>query len=163
MRLFSIYWKIASLIPISILLLIGDRPLGYLTSFISPILLTICIWFWVDLNEELADLPLIKPLPLLVKIWRWIISLYSILFTTLTFISIPCLNLIDGKYCNSWKEAPQNFHHFSSNLFKFLFGANWTESVAAFIGYIALLVYVVGLLQWLLVRFPKQGRMAGGF
>jgi hypothetical protein len=23
--------------------------------------------------------------------------------------------------------------------------------------------YVVGLLQWLLVRLPKQGRVAGGF
>jgi hypothetical protein len=35
--------------------------------------------------------------------------------------------------------------------------------VAAFIGYVGLVAYVVGLLQWLLVRLPKQGRIAGDF
>jgi hypothetical protein len=28
---------------------------------------------------------------------------------------------------------------------------------------VALVAYGVGLLQWLLVRLPKQGRVAGGF
>ena len=32
-----------------------------------------------------------------------------------------------------------------------------------FVGYVALVAYVVGLLQWLLVRLPKQGRVAGEF
>jgi hypothetical protein len=35
--------------------------------------------------------------------------------------------------------------------------------VAAFIGYVGLLAYVVGLVQWLLVRLPKLGRVAGDF
>jgi hypothetical protein len=35
--------------------------------------------------------------------------------------------------------------------------------VAAFIGYVGLLAYVVGLVQWLLVRLPKLGRVAGEF
>jgi hypothetical protein len=35
--------------------------------------------------------------------------------------------------------------------------------VAAFVGFVALLAYLVGLLQWLLVRLPRQGRVAGEF
>ncbi len=33
----------------------------------------------------------------------------------------------------------------------------------AFVGYVALVAYGVGALQWLLVKLPKQGRVAGGF
>jgi len=39
----------------------------------------------------------------------------------------------------------------------------WTMAVAAFIGYVALVAYAVGLLQWALVRLPRQGRVAGDF
>jgi hypothetical protein len=48
-------------------------------------------------------------------------------------------------------------------VFAFVFGGSWTPAVAAFIGYVGLVAYVVGLLQWLLVRLPKQGRIAGDF
>ncbi|MFO0006962.1 MAG: DUF3177 family protein, partial [bacterium] len=39
----------------------------------------------------------------------------------------------------------------------------WTPAVAAFIGYVGLVGYAVGLLQGLLVRLPKLGRVAGDF
>ena len=162
-RLLSIYWKVASLIPISILLLTGDRPIGYLTSFISPLLLIFAVWFWVDLNEELADLPLFKPLPFMVKAWRWMISFFGIFYAILISTSLSCMQSMNGEYCNTWKEAPRNFHQMAQVIFNFLFGANWTESLAAFIGYLALVAYFVGFLQWLLMRLPKQGRFAGDF
>jgi hypothetical protein len=45
----------------------------------------------------------------------------------------------------------------------FIFGATWTPGVAAFVGYVLLVGYGVGLLQWLLLRVPRQGRVAGEF
>jgi hypothetical protein len=45
----------------------------------------------------------------------------------------------------------------------FIFGATWTPGVAAFVGYVTLVAYVVGLLQWLLLKVPRQGRVAGEF
>ena len=57
-RLLSIYWKIAGLMGISMLLLTNERPIGYLTLFITPFLMVLSVWVWVDLNEELNDLPL---------------------------------------------------------------------------------------------------------
>ena len=56
-RLLGIYWKVASLLAISVLLLTDQRPIGYLTAFLAPLLMAASLWFWVDLNEELADSP----------------------------------------------------------------------------------------------------------
>lgn len=67
-RLLTIYWKVASLMAISLLLLTDQRPLGYIVLFIAPILMLVSVWFWVDLNEELADLPPWRPLPLTVRV-----------------------------------------------------------------------------------------------
>ena len=162
-RLLSIYFKVSSLIVISILLLTGSRPIGYLTSFISPLIILISIWFWSDLNEELRSLPTWKPLSFSVKLWRWSISFYSCLYSILTFKSLSCIQLINGENCEAWMIDPQRFHVISNSLFKFLFGANWTEPIAAFIGYIALIAYLIGMLQIIFIRIPKQGRVAGGF
>jgi hypothetical protein len=51
----------------------------------------------------------------------------------------------------------------AADVFAFVFGADLTPTLTAFFGYLALVAYVVGLLQWLLVRLPRQGRVAGGF
>jgi len=162
-RLLTIYWKIASLLAISVLLLTDQRPIGYLTSFLAPLLMVASVWFWVDLNEELADLPPWRPLPLTVRIWRWALSGFGVLAATMAASSLACIKEVAGATCLAWLEAPQGLHRVAERLFDFVFGGQWTEAVAAFIGYVALVAYVVGLLQWLLVRLPRQGRVAGEF
>ena len=77
--------------------------------------------------------------------------------------SLACVKDVAGASCRVWLEAPQGLHRVAERLFDFVFGGQWTEAVAAFIGYVALVAYVVGLLQWLLVRLPRQGRVAGEF
>ncbi len=121
------------------------------------------IWFWVDLNEELKDLPALRALPLTIRIWRWTLTSFSILAISLTSQTLPCISDSSLKDCRAWLEPPQGLHTLLEKVFSFLFGGQWTEPVAAFIGYIALLVYTVGLLQWLLIRLPRQGRIAGEF
>ena len=162
-RLLVIYWKISSLMAISMLLLTNERPIGYITSFIAPLLMVISVWFWVDLNEELADLPPWRPLAFTVRIWRWALTGYGVLTGILSGISLNCLAFLNGEKCTAWLEAPQSFHLISRKVFNFLFGANWTEPLASFIGYVVLIAYVVGLLQWWLIRMPKQGRIASDF
>ena len=67
LRLMGIYWKVASLMAISLLLLTDQRPLGYAMAVFAPVLMVISLWFWVDINEELADQPPWRPLPLAVN------------------------------------------------------------------------------------------------
>ena len=79
LRLLGLYWKVASLMVIALLLLTDRRPMGYALLVVAPLLIVAGLWFWVDLNEELADLPPWRPLPLTVRIWRWSLTLHSLL------------------------------------------------------------------------------------
>ncbi len=162
-RLLSIYWKVSSLILISMLLLTGNSPIGYLTSFLSPLIIILSIWFWIDLNEELQELPQRKPLTFLLKAWRWSISIFCCLYATISFASLNCINDKEAIYCSYWREAPLGLNQLIKNIFYFLFGASWTETLSAFMGYLTLIIYLVGLIQWCITRFPKQGRIAGDF
>ena len=162
-RLLSIYWKVASLMGISILLLTNQQVIGYLTFFIAPFLMVASVWFWVDLNEELADLPPWRPLPFTVRLWRWALSGFGLIFASLSLLSLTCIKAIERANCTPWMEAPIMMHQTIKRIFEFLFGGNWNETIAGFLGYFALIIYTLGLLQWLLIRVPKNGRIAGEF
>ncbi len=162
-RLMGIYWKVASLLVITLLLLTDQRPLGYVTALLAPVLMTVSVWFWVDLNEELADRPLRHPLVLTVRLWRWALSGFSVIAAGMAISSLSCVSAVKGADCKAWLEAPQGLHLVLERVFDFLFGGDWNEAVAAFLGYVMLVAYAVGLLQWLLIRLPRQGRVAGEF
>mgnify|MGYP001243614029 FL=1 len=163
LRLLGIYWKVASLMAISLLLLMDQRPLGYATAVVAPVLMVISLWFWVDLNEELADQPSWRPLPLVVKVWRWAFSGFGLLSLVMSVTGLGCMQQLSSSSCLTWLEAPQGIHGLAATVFNFLFGGQWTKAVAAFAGYVALVAYLAGLLQWLLVRLPRYGRVAGDF
>ena len=163
-RLMGIYWKVASLLLITVLLLTDNRPLGYLLAVLSQLLVVISVWFWVDLNEELADLPPWRPLPFVVRAWRWGLTVFGVLGTALSAVALSCVGGgLTRPICRVWLEAPDDLHGGVASVFDFVFGGSWTAAIAAFVGYVSLVAYGVGLLQWLVVRLPKQGRVAGGF
>ena len=163
-RLMGLYWKVSSLFLIALLLLVDRRPSGYLLLLLAPLLILATLWFWVDLNEELADMPPWRPLPLTVRIWRWSLSLLSLFSAALAFTALPCMpSKSAAGLCQAWLEAPRGLNNAVDKVFDFAFGADWNPGVAAFFGYLALVAYVVGFLQWLLVRLPRHGRVAGEF
>ena len=163
LRLLGIYWKVASLMAISLLLLTDQRPLGYAMAVVAPVLMVISLWFWVDINEELADQPPWRPLPFAVKVWRWAFSGFALISLGMSVTGLGCMQQLESSACLIWLEAPQGIHGLAATVFNFLFGGLWTEAVAAFVGYVALVAYLAGLLQWLLVRLPRYGRVAGDF
>ena len=162
-RLLSIYWKISSLYIINLLLLSDLNKLGQLISLITPILMVCSIWFWVDLNEEIEEMSIYKPIALTTRVWRWTLSFWSILNTTLHIFSWRCLNSINGEYCDTWREIPYNSFITTKIIIKFILGGNWTTGFSTFCAYSALILYVIGLLQWFIIQFPKNGRFAGKF
>ena len=164
-RLLGIYWKVASLLLITTLLLTDQRPLGFLLSPLAQLLVVVSLWFWVDLNEELADLPPWRPLPLTLRIWRWGVSVWAMVGAMFSATALGCANqpAMAQARCAVWLRPPRGLHAGVERVFDFVFGGEWTPAVAAFIGYVGLVAYAVGLLQWLLVRLPRQGRVAGEF
>ena len=162
-RLLSIYWKVSSLYAINILFLSSESQLGHLISLISPILMVGSIWFWIDLNEEIDEMSIYKPIAITTRIWRWTLSFWGILNTGLHIFSWRCLNSINGDFCDTWREIPYNSFITTKIIIKFILDGNWTTAFATFFAYLFLVLYLIGLLQWLLIQFPKNGRFAGKF
>jgi hypothetical protein len=164
LRLLGLYWKVSSLLLIALLLLTDRRPLGFALLVVAPLLIVAALWFWVDLNEELADLPPWRPLPLTLRIWRWSVTFFSLATAAFASTALACMGgMARLPFCPVWLEAPLGLHGIVARLFGFVFGGQWTPGLAAFVGYGALAAYGVGVLQWLLVRLPRQGRIAGEF
>ncbi len=162
-RLLSIYWKVSSLYAISLLFLSVQSQLGQLISFIAPMLMVGSIWFWFDLNEEIDEMQVYKPIALTTRIWRWILSFWLLLNSGLHLFSWRCLNSINEKYCDSWKEIPFNSFMTTKTIIKFVLDGNWSSGFATFFAYLSLILYIIGLLQWLVIQLPKNGRFAGKF
>ena len=157
-KLLTIYWKISILFLISLLLFIGGVDFSLLVLIISTVLMTISVWLWNDINRELKGYKLNNIFITTVKAWRWTLTFISISFLIQSFQDVSCLNSINSSECLKWSEPSKNLSEIINQLFNFLFGANFTEPIAKFIGLFALLIYVLGLLQWFIIKLPKSGR-----
>lgn len=162
-RLLTLYWKVSSLLAVTVLFLSDGRPIGYALGVLAQLLMITSVWFWVDLNEELDDLPPWRPLPLTVRIWRWGLTLFAGLGAFVSGTALTCLQRGGSASCQVWLEPPAELMHQVDRVFSFVFGGNWTPEISVFFGYAGLIAYGVGLLQWLVVRLPRMGRVAGEF
>ena len=157
-KLLISYWKISILFFISLILLIGKLSFGLLITNLAILLMTISVWFWNDINNELKEYKIWHPLSTVTKIWRWALTFTSINFIIRSFNNQRCLLNINSEDCLNWLEPSKKLYSLFKNLFNFLFGANLSEPIALFLGLFALLIYTLGLLQWFLIKLPKNGR-----
>ena len=121
------------------------------------------VWFWIDLNEEIVEMYFYKPIALTTRIWRWTLTFWVLLNSTLQLISSKCWNSIESSYCITWQEIPFNSFVTTKTIIKFILGGDWTSTFVTFFGYISLTLYLIGLFQWLILQLPKNGRYAGKF
>ncbi len=153
-RLLIIYWRVSSLLAITVYLMIAQFPVGFISGFMALILIPISLWFWVDLNDEI-DYQSSGPLKLIFTSWRWATSVYCVLGTIAAVPFLVCAFPGHGNvtsYCRVWFEPPL--------LFKEYFHPNTKPGFLGFIGIISLIVYVFCLCYFVLVKLGKQGRSA---
>ena len=157
-KLLSIYWKISLLFFISLLLLIGKYNYALLVTNISTLLMTISVWFWNDINDELQEYEFTYPLTATTKVWRWSLTFISLNFLIQSLQNFSCLSSINSIACEIWLQPSSNFYIIIKNFFNFFFGANFTQPIAKFLGLFSLLIYTLGLIQWSMIKLPKNGR-----
>ncbi|MEC4893710.1 MAG: DUF3177 family protein [Oscillatoria sp. PMC 1051.18] len=153
-RLLIIYWRVASLLMITVYLLIPQWQIGFLSSFSARILIPISLWFWVDINEEIADMPR-SALKLTLTAWRWAVTIFCIIGALFFIPFLPCgfsEGAVKTPFCLVWTEAPL--------VYKQIFHADSTPGFLGFIGMMGLIVYVVYFAYFVLIRLGKQGRIA---
>ena len=153
--LLSIYWRVSSLLMITLYLMIPAWPISFVSSLAARILIPISLWFWVDLNEEISDLPK-SSLKILFTSWRWAVTIYSSLGAIASLPFLSCTfsqGTIEKPFCQVWLEPPllykQIFHSKPDN-----------EEFLGFVAMLALIAYVVSLSYFVLIRLGKQGRSA---
>ena len=156
--LLSIYWKISLLFFISLLLLIGNYNYALGITTISTLLMTISVWFWNDINDELKEYDFSSSLTTMTKVWRWSLTFISLNFLIQSLQNFSCFSFINTPACEIWLQPSSNLYIIIKNLFNFFFGANFTQPVAKFLGLFSLLIYILGLIQWSIIKLPKNGR-----
>ena len=157
-KLLSIYWKVSLLFFISLLLLIGKYNYALLITNISTLLMTVSVWFWNDINDELKEYDFSYSLTTTTKIWRWTITFISLNFFIQSLQNFNCFSLINSDVCAIWLQPSSNLYITIKNLFNFFFGANLTQPISKFLGLFSLLIYILGLIQWSIIKLPKNGR-----
>ena len=157
-KLLSIYWKISLLFFISLLLLIGKYNYALVITNISTLLMTVSVWFWNDINDELREYDFSYSLTTTTKIWRWTITFISLNFFIQSLQNFNCFSFINSDECAIWLQPSSNLYLILKNLFNFFFGANFTQPIAKFLGLFSLLIYILGLIQWSIIKLPKNGR-----
>ncbi len=149
-----IYWRVASLLMITVYLMIASFPFSFLTGLAARVLIPLSLWFWQDLNEEIRDLP--KSLfKLVFNSWRWAVTVYCILGVLLTIPFLNCAftrEMKDIPYCRIWLQPPWGY--------KELMHPQGDPGVLGFFGIMGLTVYVLYFLYFVFVRLGKQGRTA---
>ena len=157
-KLLSIYWKISLLFFISLLLLIGKYNYALIITNISTLLMTISVWFWNDINDELKEYDFSNSLITTTKVWRWSLTFISLNFLFQSLQNFSCLSFINSTECEIWLQPSSNFYIIIKSLFNFFFGANFTQPLAKYLGLFSLLIYTLGLIQWIIIKLPKNGR-----
>lgn len=153
-HLLMIYWRVASLSLISLYLLIPVWQLGYITAFIAKILILISLWFWIDINDEIRDLPKTK-LKLAITSWRWTMTLYCFFGAIANMLFLSCAFVNDAsseQFCPIWLELPWFYKSFMH--------PNATTGFLGFLGMTGLIVYSMSFVYFILFRLIKQGRIA---
>ncbi len=160
-KLITNYWKISLLFFISLILLIGKYNYALLVTNISTLIMTISVWFWNDINEELKEYSISHVLTTTTKVWRWSLTFISLSFLVQSLNNISCIFFINSAECEIWLKPSKNLYMILKNLFNFLFGASLSQPVAKFLGLFALLIYILGFVQWAVIKLPKSGRNSG--
>ncbi len=157
-RLLIIYWRVSSLLAVTVYLMIAAVPISFLTSFMARLLIPLSLWFWVDLNEEIRELQN-SPLKASFTSWRWAATFYNLLGTIFQIPVLLCAfksrnELLNDPFCNVWLDPPW--------LFKQIFHPDWPQEFMGFLGFSGLVIYTIFLSYFVLVRLQKQGRSATG-
>jgi len=153
-RLLTIYWRVSSLLAITVYLMIAEYPVSFISALMAQILIPISLWFWVDLNDEI-EYQTTGFLKLIFTSWRWAVTVYCFLGAIASTLFLNCAfstSALKTPYCRVWFEAPL--------MFKEYFHANSKAGFLGFLGITTLVIYVLYLSYFVLIKLGKQGRTA---
>ena len=159
-NLLIIYWRVASLLLITVYLMMAENSIGFLSGWIALGLIPISLWFWVDLNEEVADQKGL--LKILFSAWRWAVSIYCIAAFVGQISALNCFfssGAIASDQCQLWLKPSIGF----GSIFHSDLGDPKVSGRLGLVAISGLIIYGLYFLNFLTLRLSKKGRSATGF
>lgn len=153
-QLLVIYWKVSSLLAITLYLMIGGFSISFISALMARILMPMGLWFWADLNEEIREQSP-NALKLSFTTWRWSITVYSIIGAIFQLPFLRCAfsrTVLSEPACQAWLEAPQ--------LYRSYLHGNFTNGFLGFWGIVGLVIYLLCLGYFVFFKVNRQGRSA---
>ncbi|MBW4508645.1 MAG: DUF3177 family protein [Scytonematopsis contorta HA4267-MV1] len=152
-RLLIIYWRVSSLLMITVYMMIAQYPISFLTGIIARSLIPISLWFWVDLNDEIEYHPN-NLLKLIFTSWRWATTIYCIVgvITAIPFLGCAFSQIASSPSCSVWLEPPLMYKDFLHH--------NTKTGFLGVMGIVGLFVYVLSFIYFISFKLSKQGRSA---
>lgn len=152
-RLLVIYWRVSSLLMITLYMMIAQYPASFLSGLIARVLIPISLWFWIDLNDEIEYYPS-SPLKLIFTSWRWAVSVYCLVgsIATLPFLSCAFSQPTSSRFCSVWFDP--------ALMYKEFFHFNTKANFLGVLGMLGLIFYFFCLGYFVIFRLGKQGRTA---
>jgi hypothetical protein len=155
--LLIIYWRVASLLLITLYLMVAENPMGYVLGVLGLLLILMSLWFWVDLNEEISDRQ--GTLKLCFSGWRWGVSAYALVAALGQIPWVRCALDGSSQDCQLWLQPALGFgKFFHSDL-----GDPKVGGRLEFVAIVGLVIYGLYFLNFLVLRLGKKGRSATGF
>lgn len=151
-RLLVIYFRVATLLAISIYLMIGNFGVSFISALMGKVLIPTSLWFWEDINDEIDYYPngLLK---VIFTAWRWATTMYCTLGAIALVPFLSCAfaeGALKTPYCSVWLEAPL--------LFKEYFHQNSKPGFLGFLGIMGLAIYIFYLIYFVSFKLGKHGR-----
>ena len=88
----------------------GNFNYALVITNISTLLMTISVWFWNDINDELKEYDFSYPLTTTTKVWRWSLTFISINFLIQSLQNFSCFSFINSAECEIWLQHSANFY-----------------------------------------------------
>ncbi|MEO0852183.1 MAG: DUF3177 family protein [Cyanobacteria bacterium J06648_11] len=127
------YWRVSSLLAISVYLMIGGFPISFLTGSAARILIVTCLWYGSDaaIAIPMDDRLICR----MFKVWRWIVTGYMGAGAVFSSLFVPCSFLAEpSATCQVWFQPPLGF--------KALLHPNIPAQTLGLVGAIGVVAYV---------------------
>ncbi len=136
-QLLIVYWRVSSLLAVTVYLMIAGLPMSFLTGAMARLLILIGVWFWEDWSAALEQSRTWAARVFL--LWRWGLTGYMGVGILFSGAFVPCAFRASlSAECRAWFQPPLGFREiFHPNVPPELLG-----SVGAW-GLVAYLLYSV--------------------
>jgi hypothetical protein len=107
-QLMTIYWRVSSLLAITVYLMIAGFPISFLTGTLARLLIPVSLWFWQDLNEGISSWG--GGASQAFRVWRWLLSGYMAMGFLSSVAFVPCaFRQPLSEICRVWFQPPLGF------------------------------------------------------